>query len=129
MIDFSCPHCQAKLEVNDELAGKPIRCPRCQRGAEVPLPSHEAATEPPPNAAQSRVPDHVTEDAGLPPASRPLAGADQAILPPGTFPRSIQTAPWKAPDAESTEGATREVVTGRFVYSVEHEIGRGGMGT
>jgi serine/threonine protein kinase len=38
MIDFSCPHCQKKLKVNDELAGKRIRCPQCRSVQEAPLP-------------------------------------------------------------------------------------------
>jgi hypothetical protein len=39
MITFSCPGCQKKLSVKDELAGKKARCPACGRVAIIPVPS------------------------------------------------------------------------------------------
>ncbi len=36
MISFACPHCQQKLNVKDELAGRTAPCPACKKPLTVP---------------------------------------------------------------------------------------------
>jgi hypothetical protein len=36
-IEFKCPHCQAPLNANDDLAGKTGNCPKC--GKEITVPA------------------------------------------------------------------------------------------
>lgn len=36
MISFSCPSCQKKLQVKDDLAGKQVRCPHCKQTTAIP---------------------------------------------------------------------------------------------
>ena len=35
-IQFKCPHCQAALQAVDDLAGKPGKCPKCDKEITVP---------------------------------------------------------------------------------------------
>lgn len=64
----SCPHCQARLRVEERHAGKVIACPRCKKQISVPAdetpaaasqPTDKLATSPPSPAA---APDSVSED-------------------------------------------------------------------
>lgn len=41
MIKFHCPHCEQKLGVPDEYAGKRVRCSKCKQAAVVPQPELE----------------------------------------------------------------------------------------
>src|SRR5690349_2298051 len=55
MIPFSCPACQKKLAVKEELAGKEVRCPGCGQTVTITAraaltPSAEAAAAPRPSA-------------------------------------------------------------------------------
>ena len=52
-----CP-CGQKLSVNEELLGKHIRCPRCQRvlSAPQPLLNHTEINEPDDNSETKKVP-------------------------------------------------------------------------
>ena len=43
MIAFSCPQCRHALNLKDELAGKKIRCPKCQAVLQVPARPAPAA--------------------------------------------------------------------------------------
>ena len=36
LIEFKCPHCQAKLQDPGEFAGKKAKCPRCKKQLIVP---------------------------------------------------------------------------------------------
>lgn len=42
MITFSCPQCQASMEVPDSLAGRSGLCPNCHQSVQVPIP-HDTA--------------------------------------------------------------------------------------
>jgi serine/threonine protein kinase len=125
MIDFSCPHCQKKVKVQDAMVGKRIRCPLCQRVQAVPPPSRDAATVPLPNEVHNPRPT-VADD--VPPTAGSFPDSEDATVPPGTRSLRSPTVTWKAPDAEPADRATREVVKGAFAYEVEGEIARGGMG-
>lgn len=46
MIKFECPHCQRKLNVKDELAGKKGKCPGCKKGVTIPVAVTTPATVP-----------------------------------------------------------------------------------
>lgn len=45
MVKFRCEHCQKKLGVPDEHAGKRVRCPQCGQPVEVPQPEEELLNE------------------------------------------------------------------------------------
>jgi len=38
LVTFNCPHCQAKIEADGELAGSRASCPNCERGLTIPSP-------------------------------------------------------------------------------------------
>src|SRR5690349_1536165 len=107
MIAFSCSHCQSKLKVKDEVAGRRIRCPHCQHVQGVPLTSHGAATR---NATDSRAQASVPEDATLPPSPRSASVANEATIPPSAGPLPGPTVTYQASDHEAGDGETREVV-------------------
>ena len=50
MLGFPCPSCQKKLQVNDEHAGKKVKCPGCGGVSTVPTPTPPPAEAPPPIA-------------------------------------------------------------------------------
>jgi hypothetical protein len=62
-MKFYCP-CGQKLSVGDELLGKHVRCPKCQRVLTPPQPllNHTEINEPPE--------DDNSETKKVPPASR-----------------------------------------------------------
>src|SRR5262249_11159838 len=82
MIAQTCPFCQKKLSIKDELAGKKIKCPGCQkpvtvsRGEAVTLAAKSSAA----NLAEERtVPPREppgVQDRPLPPKQTGQAGKD-----------------------------------------------------
>src|SRR5262249_42337157 len=36
LIDFDCPYCGARLEIEEFMVGRPTRCPDCRRKLRVP---------------------------------------------------------------------------------------------
>ncbi len=44
-ITFECPACLKALKVRDELAGKNVKCPGCQKVAKVPAPGSEQSEQ------------------------------------------------------------------------------------
>lgn len=61
-IKFYCP-CGQKLSVGDELVGKHVRCPRCNRVLNPPQPllNHTEINEPPEdNSETKKVPPAVS---------------------------------------------------------------------
>jgi hypothetical protein len=42
-IEFKCPHCQASLQVESNLAGETGICPYCSKG--ITVPEKDAATQ------------------------------------------------------------------------------------
>ncbi len=46
MLLCQCEHCDKRFQVNDELAGKRIRCPQCRQAIAVPLSSEPSAAMP-----------------------------------------------------------------------------------
>jgi serine/threonine protein kinase/Leucine-rich repeat (LRR) protein len=123
MLDFSCPHCQNKLKVKPDLAGKRIRCPHCRQAQEVPGNGQNDATAALPGAAPS---GDRAEAATLPPSPRVPAAEDPTLPPPSSPPDRAAT--WAASQGEPAGAASKEVVRGSFAYAVEGEIARGGMG-
>jgi hypothetical protein len=51
-ITFACPHCSAKYEVADAMAGKSILCRECEQRGQVPGPAVAAAARPAVGAGQ-----------------------------------------------------------------------------
>jgi hypothetical protein len=37
-IQFQCPHCRKQLQAHVKLVGKRVRCEKCARVVDVPLP-------------------------------------------------------------------------------------------
>src|SRR5262245_53662251 len=50
-INFSCPHCQSRMQVPDNLGGKRGRCSKCKQASSVPLASDNGAAAPQPAPA------------------------------------------------------------------------------
>jgi hypothetical protein len=44
MLSITCPHCQRRIELDDDLRGKPARCPRCAGIFRAPLEDGQPAT-------------------------------------------------------------------------------------
>jgi WD40 repeat protein/serine/threonine protein kinase len=61
MITFTCPACKKKLRVKDELAGKRVKCPSCQKPVAIPIPSAAPVSQVQPRA------DHIADEKTLPP--------------------------------------------------------------
>ena len=57
MIAFSCPHCSAKLQVTESMAGKTRPCPNCSQVIQAPTPEQKsgARTLRPPSDAEDTV--------------------------------------------------------------------------
>jgi hypothetical protein len=72
MIQTSCPSCNRKLKLGDNLAGKQIRCPGCKNVFRVEAPAAPAAVE-----------EAVVEESAPPPApAKPRPAARPAPPPP-----------------------------------------------
>ncbi len=85
MIFISCPHCQAKLKVKDEAAGRRLGCPFCHQVVVIRPPKAAlvaAETKAIQVAAGAPVARPYSEDATLP----PMSGRYDATLPPATEP-------------------------------------------
>ncbi len=68
MIAFSCPECDAELEVSDNKAGTKVACPECGRRMLVPAPAQKTAdpriqrgTKPPPPVSTTKRPQRSME--------------------------------------------------------------------
>ncbi|HEV3080040.1 MAG TPA: hypothetical protein VGY66_09680, partial [Gemmataceae bacterium] len=83
-ITTTCPACHSQLKVEDSLAGKRCRCPRCKGAMQVPVAPPSVDPAPPPSPSPS---------AG--PAAKPLSSKKRlaAILDAfeGEFPRVRST--------------------------------------
>jgi hypothetical protein len=44
-VELSCPACDQRLRVRDELAGRKVRCPKCRIAIPVPRPEHPLPEE------------------------------------------------------------------------------------
>ena len=117
MITLSCPSCEKKLKVKDELAGKKIRCPQCKQTTDVP--DGTVAFEP---AKPS-----MAEDATVPP--KPVSLNEDATVPPKPFMATDAIPePRVERNGEPDEEESRESLKAEANYKVEGEIARGGMG-
>lgn len=65
-IGFSCAQCGAKLSVSDALAGKRVRCPKCQAVAAVPAASADEVA-----VAPLEVPEPAAPTGGELPVAAP----------------------------------------------------------
>jgi hypothetical protein len=95
-IEFRCPYCTAPIQVADQAAGTPGRCPRCAAKLTVPRPAG-LQPPPPPAAPPSAAPAPAVEPAvpavRVPPPD-PLVALDFSqpetvslpAAPPGAFP-------------------------------------------
>src|SRR6476646_9265714 len=80
-IRFHCPACKTPLKVRAELAGKKIKCPKCQGIAPVPAASAapEAPAAPP---AAPLAPPVAKPVAAKPPVARPVMPPVRPVEPP-----------------------------------------------
>lgn len=87
-LRFACPHCQKRLKVADEHAGRHVNCPRCGKSLVVPEP--ENTRTPPPLR-----PSEMLAAAGPPNRGESGAlgdlGADDDAEPPVRFRAAVAT--------------------------------------
>ena len=81
-IAVKCPACQAGLKVQDEHAGKPVKCPKCGQVMTVPVPVPAAGAEELPTMAPSEPAPRDLELTALLP---PYSAATKGLLPPGPY--------------------------------------------
>ena len=98
-----CPHCQKKLEIADNLAGKQVRCanPACQNAFTVPAvpasaPPTAAAPPPPPPAAAPAVPP-PPQVAQVPATPPPMPGSSPTPAPAAAPTPAEETLPTLSP--------------------------------
>jgi HEAT repeat protein/S1-C subfamily serine protease len=96
MLVFSCPKCQAELEVSGQQSGKVIKCPECGTSLRVPAPKKEApAKETQIKASPSRAPAPVPAK-GPSAKQRPQEKKESADRPTSrkSAPESKSSSPW-----------------------------------
>ena len=139
MIIFSCLHCVKALRVNDELAGKMVKCPGCQNVFAVPASSDSLKAAPTwagtvePVAGGSR--DLSAERTILPKVAPPALDSDAAssfagqssseVIPPPL----MQNAPppsWASPPGGPSASPVHAAAAQRFRTIRPHA--RGGLG-
>ncbi|MEZ6043048.1 MAG: hypothetical protein R3C20_21320 [Planctomycetaceae bacterium] len=74
-----CESCQTRLSVRDELAGKQVRCPKCQQAIRIPSAAAPASKPKPASTAPS------APIAGRPPKSKPRQPAVPSATPKSSF--------------------------------------------
>jgi serine/threonine protein kinase len=114
MIAFRCPCCGKNLRIQDEVAGKRVKCPTC--AAAVLIPATGAPAQPAP------------EDLTLPPAPQPAVVAGDLSLPAAPEVSATGTRPHVPAAGRPVPEVLAEQPSGGQRYAMESEIGRGGMG-
>jgi formylglycine-generating enzyme required for sulfatase activity len=134
MIPLRCGHCGKDLKVRDELAGKKVRCPSCQKAVAVPQPS---SISPPPTAGGKGA--NLEEERTLPP-STPAGGSSPESLADavgrtdlgGRKGEQTQASPDEGPSPELTDflaPAEKPDELGRLGgFRILKVLGHGGMG-
>ena len=110
-IKFSCPHCNAALNVKSELAGKRGRCPQCQEKIEIPtdsVPGGTGTVTMPTAAAQTS--EMPAAPAGVP--GNPAAAPQAAPFSPGHQAAGSQPAAESYPAAQPAMAAPAGVPGG-----------------
>jgi predicted Zn finger-like uncharacterized protein len=89
-ISLTCPKCKGNLRVNDHLAGKKIKCPKCAAVFPVAAPEEAAITaDSPPRKIESIAAAPASDDS-----------AEVETVPPSNIPRNVRRDP--AAEAVST---------------------------
>lgn len=104
MIPLACPSCQLELKVKPDLAGKKVRCPKCNETVEIPT---------------------LTVSAG--PGERGFSENETMPLKAPAMVMDSQAHPLPSDTPINHEEAT-EAIRAESVYEVSTEIARGGMG-
>src|SRR5262245_18557008 len=94
MIRFSCGYCQKTLLVNDEAAGKMVRCPGCQQPVAIPPPGaatpSDGAKLTSADLSEARTvtagPPAEANDCARPPENKGRAGPENRLAPTPTAP-------------------------------------------
>jgi len=96
-----CPHCQKKLDIADDLAGKQVRCanPECQKAFTVPAAAVSAAPPVAPKTPSTPTPPSppTPPASSVPPAPPPLAPTP----PKAPVPPAVTTPPTPPPMPKS----------------------------
>lgn len=83
-ISAQCDSCSAKLKVRDELAGKRVKCPKCQKPFRIPgqakAPQPTPARKPAAAAAAARTKPSAADDYSLAPPEVPAPRSHNPLL-------------------------------------------------
>ena len=121
-----CPHCQKKLDIADDLAGKQVRCanPACQKAFTVPAAAVSAAPPPvpktPPIPTTPSPPVSSVPPPPPPPSSPPAQAQSPAAPPP--MPASAPPPP-TATEAKSAQDILSGYQATSQDPSAAHEVG------
>ena len=105
MIKFRCPHCQQKLGVPDEYAGRQIRCNKCSKPSTVPKPVSPQSVQSP-EIADVPAPVNVPDDEAARQEAIRLAAKDRS--------RSSQKPSRQKHDKSSGDRASSRQQSGRL---------------
>jgi serine/threonine protein kinase len=124
MPTFLCPHCRRQITTSQDLTGKPLRCPSCQKPFTF-AQRQQTVTRPPRRRTQAQANGESAPAAPQPAGEQtlPLASrAEAKTLAPAVADEQATLAP-ATPAA--ADGKGKPAIAG---YQIERELGRGGMG-
>ena len=106
-LRFYCPHCNQKIQCDNQWAGLLIQCPACQRDLMVPRPAPVQVAAPPPPTA--------------PPLPQPSIGSSRPHAAPP--PLSGSRPPLKSPSFNRSNGNSKAKIIKIAVVSLVAAVG------
>ena len=109
MIRFACPQCRKGFQVEDKLAGRKTKCPKCNGAISIPLaPACHPSVPATPSAAPNAPPPSPVSP------HRPIPGAPAAVAvrggaADGGQPGSAQSSPRSAATGDPPSGRSSEM--------------------
>jgi DNA-directed RNA polymerase subunit RPC12/RpoP len=104
MIDFSCSFCGKALQVSDQHAGKPARCPGCGQIVTVPEPAKAQPAE--------RIEEHPKAETAVPYKTPPKPAKKAEEAAASAMGEEYMPSPDDPPDEECRHFVTLKMVCG-----------------